>query len=74
MFKQQFFLYSLFATTHTSPVIIFYATSESLFIHCLVSLCVVFQRAAHVYSEAKRVHAFKDTVSSDLRCSLNLLH
>ncbi|KAF9674295.1 hypothetical protein SADUNF_Sadunf10G0112600 [Salix dunnii] len=24
------------------------------------------QRAAHVYSEAKRVHAFKDTVSSDL--------
>ncbi|KAL8139625.1 hypothetical protein V2J09_005646 [Rumex salicifolius] len=24
------------------------------------------QRAAHVYSEARRVHAFKDTVSSDL--------
>nr|AFK38766.1 unknown [Lotus japonicus] len=24
------------------------------------------QRAAHVYSEAKRVHAFKDTVSSEL--------
>nr|AZQ20737.1 putative galactokinase protein [Rosa hybrid cultivar] len=24
------------------------------------------QRASHVYSEAKRVHAFKDTVSSDL--------
>ncbi|KAI4338565.1 hypothetical protein MLD38_023609 [Melastoma candidum] len=26
----------------------------------------LYQRAAHVYSEAKRVHAFKDTVSSDL--------
>ncbi|KAK6146244.1 hypothetical protein DH2020_020113 [Rehmannia glutinosa] len=26
------------------------------------------QRAAHVYSEAKRVYAFKDTVSSKLRC------
>lgn len=25
------------------------------------------QRTAHVYSEAKRVYAFKDTVSSDLR-------
>ncbi|KAK6930305.1 Galactokinase, N-terminal domain [Dillenia turbinata] len=25
-------------------------------------------RAAHVYSEAKRVYAFKDTVSSDLSC------
>ncbi|KAK3029626.1 hypothetical protein RJ639_037943 [Escallonia herrerae] len=27
----------------------------------------LFQRASHVYSEAKRVYAFKDTVSSDLR-------
>ncbi|KAL8151693.1 hypothetical protein V2J09_021501 [Rumex salicifolius] len=27
----------------------------------------LYQRAAHVYSEARRVHAFKDTVSSDLR-------
>ncbi|GAV71690.1 GHMP_kinases_N domain-containing protein/GHMP_kinases_C domain-containing protein/GalKase_gal_bdg domain-containing protein [Cephalotus follicularis] len=26
----------------------------------------LYQRASHVYSEAKRVHAFKDTVSSDL--------
>ncbi|GMP57147.1 hypothetical protein CsSME_00021351 [Camellia sinensis var. sinensis] len=26
----------------------------------------LFQRASHVYSEAKRVHAFKDTVSSNL--------
>ncbi|KAL8153624.1 hypothetical protein V2J09_011384 [Rumex salicifolius] len=26
----------------------------------------LYQRAAHVYSEARRVHAFKDTVSSDL--------
>ncbi|KAK6913662.1 GHMP kinase N-terminal domain [Dillenia turbinata] len=26
----------------------------------------LYQRAAHVYSEAKRVYAFKDTVSSDL--------
>ncbi|KAJ4955963.1 hypothetical protein NE237_012746 [Protea cynaroides] len=26
----------------------------------------LFQRASHVYSEAKRVHAFKDTVLSDL--------
>nr|KYP52611.1 Galactokinase [Cajanus cajan] len=29
------------------------------------------QRAAHVYSEAKRVHAFKDVVSSDLRQVFN---
>jgi hypothetical protein len=28
---------------------------------------LTFQRAFHVYSEAKRVHAFKDTVASDLR-------
>jgi hypothetical protein len=28
---------------------------------------LAFQRASHVYSEAKRVHAFKDTVASDLR-------
>ncbi|XP_028109771.1 galactokinase-like isoform X1 [Camellia sinensis] len=28
----------------------------------------LFQRASHVYSEAKRVHAFKDTVSSNLSC------
>ncbi|OIV95270.1 hypothetical protein TanjilG_07426 [Lupinus angustifolius] len=27
------------------------------------------QRAAHVYSEAKRVHAFKDVVSSNLKTS-----
>ncbi|KAK2991042.1 hypothetical protein RJ640_019363 [Escallonia rubra] len=32
----------------------------------------LFQRASHVYSEAKRVYAFKDTVSSDLRL-INLL-
>ncbi|KAF3948404.1 hypothetical protein CMV_025592 [Castanea mollissima] len=29
-------------------------------------LPIYLKRAAHVYSEAKRVHAFKDTVSSDL--------
>lgn len=28
---------------------------------------LIFQRASHVYSEAKRVHAFRDTVLSELR-------
>lgn len=30
-------------------------------------MCVYFQRAFHVYSEARRVYAFRDTVLSKLR-------
>lgn len=38
----------------------------------LLKVLFVSQRAAHVYSEAKRVYAFRDTVSSNLRWALSL--
>lgn len=39
---------------------------------CLLKVLFLSQRAAHVYSEAKRVYAFKDTVSSNLKWVLSL--
>lgn len=48
-------LHSIFADSPTSLDVLKVARQYKLF-----------QRASHVYSEAKRVHAFKDTVSSNL--------
>ncbi|XP_059280798.1 galactokinase [Lycium ferocissimum] len=45
---------------------IFAASPTSLDVHRAAKYYKLHQRAAHVYSEAKRVHAFKDTVSSEL--------
>ncbi|KAG5632387.1 hypothetical protein H5410_004104 [Solanum commersonii] len=45
---------------------IFAASPTSLDVLCAAKCYKLHQRAAHVYSEAKRVHAFKDTVLSEL--------
>lgn len=45
---------------------IFAASPTSLDVLRAAKCYKLHQRAAHVYSEAKRVHAFKDTVSSEL--------
>lgn len=37
---------------------------------CSTMKFVLSQRASHVYSEARRVHEFRDTVLADLRCIL----
>ncbi|XP_009788882.1 galactokinase-like [Nicotiana tabacum] len=45
---------------------VFAASPTSLDVLRAAKCYKLHQRAAHVYSEAKRVHAFKDTVSSEL--------
>ncbi|CAN4091707.1 unnamed protein product [Withania somnifera] len=46
---------------------VFATSPTSLDVLCAAKCYKLHQRAAHVYSEAKRVHAFKGTVSSELR-------
>ncbi|KAL3505609.1 hypothetical protein ACH5RR_030991 [Cinchona calisaya] len=52
--------------TETKLEVIFAVSPTSLDVLRAAKHYKLHQRAAHVYSEAKRVHAFKDTVSSNL--------
>ncbi|KAL9225484.1 hypothetical protein vseg_001401 [Gypsophila vaccaria] len=54
------------AVTKESLLSIFSDSPTSLDVLKAAKHYKLHQRAAHVYSEAKRVHAFKDTVASDL--------